>query len=122
MFIQDLVQILIFVQFITTSINQITFGYYIIYSSSALTTFEIIMHTGQCICIVLETLMPCYFGEKVKTAGDDLAEAIYNVNWYEQNVKFRKYFVLFLQRAQQEQCLKAGDVIPITLQSFVKVI
>lgn len=82
---------------------------------------EIIRNVVQIASIVLEILLPCYFGEKVRTSFDDLSRSIYEIKWYEQDIRFRKHFVLFLQRVQEEECLMAGGLIPVTLQSFFEV-
>lgn len=77
---------------------------------------------GQFISVTIETWLPCYYGEKIRTAHDDLAKAIYEVKWYEQDTRFRRYFVLFLLRAQKDAYLTAGNKIPVTLHSFFMVI
>lgn len=87
-----------------------------------MTTLEILKYVGYFLCITVESFIPCYFGERVVTVSNDLAKAIYNVKWYEQDIRFRKYFVLLLQRAQKEERLMAGNQIPISLRSFYEVI
>lgn len=120
-FIQGITNASVFIQFISTSISQITFGYFVL-SSTTLTTLELVTSGIQFTSITLETCLPCYYGEKIRTVCDDLAKAIYNVKWYDQDLRFRRCYLLFLQRAQKEECLMAGNQIPVTLRSFFMVI
>lgn len=120
-FIQDITNISIFIQFISTSLTQIAFGYYAIISSSTINYVDAMRYFGQFVSITIETLLPCYYGEKIRTAQDELAMAIYEMKWYEQEIRFRRYFVLFLLRAQKDVFLMAGNQIPVNLKSFLKV-
>lgn len=119
--IQDITNRPVFIQFLTTSTSQITFGYFIILSLSEMNNLEIIRNFGQLICIALQIVLPCYFGEKLRHAFQELSEVIYDLKWYEQDIKFQKIFILFLQRTQKEKCLMAGYQIPISLRSFMMV-
>lgn len=105
----------------STYMSQITCGYFVVSTLPTITTVELLKNVTQGITISLEVLLPCYYGEKLRSAFSDLAEGIYNMRWYEQNIRFRKHFVLLLQRAQKDEFLKAGNHIPITLQSFLTV-
>lgn len=78
-------------------------------------------YIGQIVCITLEIGLPCYYGERVRTSYEDLAQAIYKLKWYEQDIRFQRVFILFLKRAQKDTCLMAGGYIPITLRSFLGV-
>lgn len=101
--------------------TQIAAGYYLLSSYSYLTIIELVRTFGEIVCVILETWIPCYYGEKIRTAHEELAKAIYEVNWYEQDIKFRGYFLIFLHRAQKDEYLLAGKMIPVTLQSFLTV-
>lgn len=81
-----------------------------------------IKYVCQFACIILQIWLPCYYGEKIRTACKDLSETIYEINWYEHDAEFRKHVVLFLQRSQEDQCLMAGNQIPVSFQSFLAVI
>lgn len=120
--INDIIDSPIFGQFIITSLHEITFWSYAVSSASTWSNIEIMMNLSQMNNFLLEIFLPCYYGEKVRTAFNDLAQAIYEIEWYDKDVRFQRYFVLFLQRAQRDQFFMAANWIPITLRSFFVVI
>lgn len=120
--IEEVTNIPTFILILTSSLCQITFGYFTVFSIPTLSKLEITTNFGQLLCMSIEGLLPCYYGEKARTAFSELAESIYNMKWYEKDIKFRRAFIIYLQRAQKDVCLLAGNQIPITLTSYLWVI
>lgn len=115
--IQDLSAFPLFVQFLFTSVDQILLTYCIVINgfSDKMQCFIYVIHL---LGITVELLCPCYFGNMLIESGEELERAIYDSNWYEQNIKFKKLLHVFLIRAQRETSLKAGHWIAVNLYSF----
>ncbi|TMW45653.1 hypothetical protein DOY81_009267 [Sarcophaga bullata] len=54
-------------------------------------------------------------------ANDELVEAVYDCDWINRDVKFQRALRFILQRSQQTNVIMAGNIIPVRLPTFVKV-
>lgn len=120
--IQEMINVPILIQFITTYVSQNAFGYFICYAASTMAQMKTVKSCAQLVAITVETLLPCLYGERLKDVCDELAQAIYGVKWYEQDVRFCRHLLLFLVRVDKEEYVLAGNYIPVNIETFVKVV
>lgn len=106
-----------FIQYLGTSLSQIIVVFYI----TQVNTIEGCMASFHMFVIVSEVLFPSYLGDLVENASDRLAISIYNCNWVGQTISFHRILQVMIIRANREHRLFAGNLIPITLGSFLEV-
>lgn len=104
-------------QFVTSSLCQCLLVVYVVEGS--LNTVQFIMFALQYVCIIIELLSPCFFGNRLIEAGEELQRAVYECNWCEQSLKFQQLLVIFLARTQKYNGLKAGNWIQVDLRNFM---
>ncbi|XP_022230812.2 odorant receptor 43a [Drosophila obscura] len=104
------------------AIEAIIFGSII---SSLLFCLNIITSPTQIISIVMYILTMVYVLYTYYNRANDLvientlvAEAVYNVPWYEGSIRFRKTLLIFLMQTQCPLEIKVGNVYPMTLAMF----
>ncbi|XP_034099753.1 odorant receptor 23a isoform X1 [Drosophila albomicans] len=61
----------------------------------------------------------CYYGTLVEDVFERLHYAVFNSNWVEQSIVYRRTAIIFAQRTQKFPKLLAGNVIPIALTTFL---
>ncbi|XP_045527641.1 odorant receptor 4-like isoform X2 [Pieris brassicae] len=75
---------------------------------------------------VLSLLVPvyifCYFSEQLKQECADIAQAAYNSKWYNVSVSYKRIICFIITRAQKPCCLTSLQYVPITLNTFFKVV
>ncbi|CAF4795988.1 unnamed protein product [Pieris macdunnoughi] len=75
---------------------------------------------------VLSILVPvyifCYFSEQLKQECADIAQAAYNNKWYNVSVSYKRIICFIITRAQKPCCLTSLGYVPITLNTFSKVV
>uniref|UniRef100_A0A1I8PLP2 Odorant receptor n=1 Tax=Stomoxys calcitrans TaxID=35570 RepID=A0A1I8PLP2_STOCA len=106
-------------QFVATGLAQCTIGVYVLYVGA---DFSRLLNSCMFFgAITIEILILCYFGDLYCRANDFLIDAIYECNWMDRDEEFKKAILLLLQRSQQSNCLRAGNIIPVRLPTFVKI-
>ncbi|KAH8297029.1 hypothetical protein KR044_003723 [Drosophila immigrans] len=65
--------------------------------------------------------MVSYYGQQLIDFSQNIALAAYTQNWYNASIKYRKYLLLIMQRAQRPAELSAKGVIIISLDTFKRV-
>lgn len=73
------------------------------------------------LAVVVEVFPLCYYAQCLMDDSDRLSQQIFHANWIEQDVRFRKMLIFFMQRTQRVMELNAGKIFPITLGSFLSV-
>lgn len=116
--IQEIVSVPVFIQFLSSSTSQILAAYNIF---NAETTYNTCRESINMAAITFETFVPCYYGDLLEDAGDDLSKFIYECNWEEQSIKFKKMLLIMLIRSQRKNNLEALGYFSITLLTFLKV-
>lgn len=71
--------------------------------------------------VTMEIFILCYYGDMYYQANDHLTESIYSCNWMDRDKKFKRAFLILLQRSQKSGCIMAGNLIPVRMPTFVKV-
>lgn len=91
------------------------------YSTSA-DTIQRIFNGSYCAAILNQTLLLCYFGQKVIDASENIAGGAYDCGWHEiENMKVRKAVKRIIERAQRPTKLTGMNFTDISLLTFTSV-
>ncbi|XP_037950198.1 putative odorant receptor 59c [Teleopsis dalmanni] len=73
--------------------------------------------------IFMFEIFPCCWcvNELIAETGR-LTNAVYNCNWYEQDMKFRRALMIFMLRTHKQIQILAGNLVPVSLQSFIAIV
>lgn len=115
--LQGISSVAMFIQFLGTSLSQITLVFYISNVDSSM-AYILLLHMSV---IVGEVFFPCYLGNLIVESNENLATSIYFCNWVGQSIRFQKTLQTMIIRVNRENRLFAGTFIPITLESFLEV-
>lgn len=63
----------------------------------------------------------CWHVNVLMQKSNLLTTAMYSCNWMDQNQEFRKMLIIFMQRSQKTNTILAGNLAPVTLQTFLAV-
>ncbi|TMW43587.1 hypothetical protein DOY81_011333, partial [Sarcophaga bullata] len=70
--------------------------------------------------IILFQVFPCcWYVNSLMETSSKLTTAMYSCNWMDQNQKFRKILIIFMQRSQKTNTILAGNLAPVSLQTFL---
>ncbi|XP_023294052.2 odorant receptor 2a-like [Lucilia cuprina] len=117
--IQEVISTTCIAQFVATGLAQCTIGVYMIYVGlHPSKTLNIVIYFSA---VTMEIFILCYFGDLYCQANIHLTEAIYACNWMDRDKKFKQAFLVLLQRSQKTNCIMAGNLIPVRMPTFVKV-
>nr|ALM26215.1 odorant receptor 26 [Athetis dissimilis] len=73
-------------------------------------------------CILTELFLYCYYGNEVTYESERVSQSIYSMEWRRERPAFRRSLVLVMERAKRPLRPAAGLVIPLSLDTFVKII
>lgn len=71
--------------------------------------------------ILVQIFLPCYFGSDLGLSAGELVSGNYHSNWIEQDIRYRRMMVLFMEYLKKPPLLRAGNYFPITRETFVSV-
>lgn len=111
---------MVFVQLFFTAIIQITFGIFIILSTK-IGLFDFINYFMQFTSLTFELFFPFYFGQQLFAEGEYFLNSLYECDWTDQSEIFKKNLLISITRAQKIPILKAGNMVPLTLETFLQV-
>ncbi|XP_039957291.1 odorant receptor 67d-like [Bactrocera neohumeralis] len=63
----------------------------------------------------------CIIGTNIQTCNETFFEELYNINWYELDVKGRKMMILVLMKSQNPSEIKIGGVLPLSVQTALQI-
>lgn len=107
------------IQFVCTATSLCTLSYIVIYIEMSF--FRLCHVFSLLTSITIETLLICYASEQVTHEGGQMAIAIYDTNWIDQPVRFRRTLVLMLMRSQRPICIVAGNILPVRMTTLLSV-
>jgi odorant receptor len=61
-----------------------------------------------------------YFADQLTSQSQSVAYYVYDLEWYDQPVKFQKAVRRILERSQQPQCISAGKFFNVSLETYGK--
>lgn len=73
-------------------------------------------------CILIELFIFCYYGNEVTVESERVSQSLYSMEWRRARLTFRRSLVLVMERAKRPLRPAAGRVIPLSLDTFVKIL
>lgn len=77
--------------------------------------------TVYVVCVLYAVFMVFLHANDLSYESVAVADAIYDLNWYEQSQTFKRSMLLFMIRSQRPIQLRAG-IYPLTLPTFMQLI
>ncbi|XP_013175791.1 PREDICTED: odorant receptor Or2-like [Papilio xuthus] len=74
------------------------------------------------LCILTELFLYCYYGTELTEESALLVDAAYGMRWAGEGRAARRLLLLLLVRAHRPLRLAAGRVVPLSLDTFVKIL
>lgn len=71
--------------------------------------------------MVLEIFLPCYFGNDLVIASDNLSNGLFHSEWMNGNKKLRQNVLFFLRNATKETKISAFNVFNVNLPTFTRI-
>ncbi|XP_075167926.1 odorant receptor 7a-like [Haematobia irritans] len=72
--------------------------------------------------ILIQILPACLCVNYMMTETHFLTTAMYSCNWMDQNITFRRMLIIFMQRSQKANIVNAGNIISVSLATFLAII
>ncbi|TDG42445.1 hypothetical protein AWZ03_011124 [Drosophila navojoa] len=108
------------IQFLCTALSVCTLSFIVIYiEMSFLRACHLMFLLTS---IIIETLIVCYASEQVTHEGEEMANAIYETNWMDQPVRFRRTLVFMMMRSQRPIGIVAARILPVRMTTLLSVI
>ncbi|XP_016949674.1 putative odorant receptor 19b [Drosophila biarmipes] len=107
-------------QFLSTACGQCTICYFLLFGQVGVMRFTNML--ALLLAFTTDTLLLCYMAEQLCQEGESLLVAVYNCNWLDQPVQFRRLHLLMLKRCQKLPILMAGKIMPISMKTFLMMI
>ncbi|XP_037941797.1 odorant receptor 2a-like [Teleopsis dalmanni] len=108
------------VQFLITALVLCSSTIYLISYSRSIA--ELIVFPAHLFALLIEIFPCCWYMDELQKETSNLTTAVYSCKWYEQNQKFKRAIIVFMQNTQKPKVIMAGGLAPVTLQSFVAII
>ncbi|XP_058974685.1 odorant receptor 7a-like [Musca domestica] len=109
----------IFLQF---SITAVILGITLINIAVFAATITAMAASGFYVIAVSVEIFPlCYYANCLLYDSDTLATEIFHSAWIDQDRRYRKLLIFFIQRTQKSMELWAGKIFPINLNSFISI-
>jgi odorant receptor len=87
--------------------------------STANETKDMINYGSYLVAVVIGNFFLCYGSQQIIDSSEGIAEAIYEINWYEiKDLKLRKELLLIMMRSQKASKLTAGKFSVVCLESL----
>jgi odorant receptor len=80
-----------------------------------------VQYTLFMLAALLQSLVLCNCGEKLKTASDNIRVGVYNSNWCYHQKDMKTFLVLMMQRSQRPKVLTAFKFSVLNLEAFTVV-
>uniref|UniRef100_A0A5H2XAB2 Odorant receptor n=1 Tax=Zeugodacus cucurbitae TaxID=28588 RepID=A0A5H2XAB2_ZEUCU len=63
----------------------------------------------------------CIIGTRIQTCSETFFEELYNINWYELDIKKQKMMILILMKSQNPSEIKIAGVLPLSVQTALQI-
>ncbi|XP_037298843.1 odorant receptor 4-like [Manduca sexta] len=74
------------------------------------------------VCILTELFLYCYYGNEVAVESDLVLQSMYALEWLAVPRRVRRALLIAMERAQRPMRPAAGAVLPLTLDTYVKIL
>jgi hypothetical protein len=65
-------------------------------------TNEFLYYFGFFVVMILKVALPCFFGQQVINESEKIFDTVYDLPWYESDMKFRRNIMVMMERCQNE--------------------
>lgn len=73
--------------------------------------------------MVLQILIPCFFGNDVSLCSEKLSTSLFHSHWHNKSKKFRAAMKMFLENTKNQIHLTAADgIFQVNLATFLRII
>ncbi|XP_054747314.1 putative odorant receptor 85d [Anastrepha obliqua] len=69
-------------------------------------------------CSWVQIFLICYYAQGVLEASENISQAVYNHNWYDADLRYKKIILLIMQRAQKPAKLQATSLVTVTMSTM----
>ncbi|XP_039958003.1 odorant receptor 2a-like [Bactrocera tryoni] len=110
----------IFIQFISTALALCTAAVAFVNADSI--GEQLIKFLPYILVVLCESAPCCWLMDEAALEMFKLTNALFSCCWYEQNLPFRRSLIIFMERSQKIEQILAGNIAPISLLTFIKII
>lgn len=83
--------------------------------------FQVIVHVALIGYYIFDIFLTMYFGDLLIHKSDDLRVSLYQSNWVQQSLTFRRIAMILFERLQVPTVIRVGKLFPLSLQTFSSV-
>ncbi|XP_049825839.1 odorant receptor 2a-like [Aethina tumida] len=112
--VEECLSIIIFAQFLTSTI--------VICMTCVILTLVSTILTQKIIVLARGLFFYCYYGTLLYQESNNVIDAIYSGEWYELDEKCKRALVVLMVRAQKPFLLSAGKFFTVSLETFTVVL
>ncbi|CAG9581973.1 unnamed protein product [Danaus chrysippus] len=73
------------------------------------------------LCILTELFLYCYYGNELTVESELIVRSVYSMKWVSSPLRFQRLLLLLMLRVRRTLRPAAGRVIPLSLDTFVKI-
>lgn len=84
--------------------------------------FQIIVHIALIGYYIFDIFLTMYFGNLITLKSEDLNWSLYQSNWPQQSLKFRRIAMILFERLRNPTIILVGKLFPLSLDTFSSVI
>lgn len=74
------------------------------------------------VALVTQIFLPCYLGNEMIFASNDLMNSAYNSSWQIMSSDYRKLLIILMERLKQGNRINVGKLFPLSLDTFRSVV
>lgn len=71
--------------------------------------------------MLFEIFLPCFFGNEIMLASNNLSYSLFSSEWTEQNISYKKKMIIFTERLRRPIVITAGKIVNLSLITFTSV-
>ncbi|KAJ9573646.1 hypothetical protein L9F63_008987, partial [Diploptera punctata] len=113
--LDELVSSIFFLQFLTASIMICMLGFRITTMDFDINLMKLLSYLLTCIC---QLGLYCSFGSNLMYQSEEVYNAIYSCEWYDQSDYFKRSLNMIIMRAQRPVAVRAGQFGALSLPIF----
>lgn len=73
------------------------------------------------VALVVQIFLPCFLGNEMIFASNDLMNSAYNSSWEVMSIRYRKLLLILMERLKQRSRILVGKLFPLSLDTFTSV-
>lgn len=73
------------------------------------------------VALVTQIFLPCFLGNEMIFASNDLINSAYNSSWHVRSIGYRKLLIILMERLKRRSSILVGKLFPLSLDTFSSV-